>query len=321
MIDRPTHAARLPGRVRFLLATLGLLFLLSASTKSALAGEGRGIDWRTDFNAARAEAQSRNLPLWVQFTGPWCLYCRLMDQNAFVQPGIVARSQSQFVPVKLRADVYEDLVAHFGVTSLPTTIILSPSGKMILGRTKGYNDAGSFAVMLDGAWSNALADPGILALAGNCPVRLVEGKGRVQGDPRLAVFHDGHAYRFADQQARDLFLKDPEHYLPSDGGLCVVTHKEKKSETPGDPKFGATYNGRLYLFIDLDARAKFAAHPDDYTSVDLADNGLCPHCRTSENKTVAGKPEFTATHFGKRYLFPDDTHRQAFRAAPDRYIR
>lgn len=320
MKDRLIHAPRMPDRERLPYLRPVVLLILTLITSTASAGEPRGIAWRTDFYAARAEARARNLPLWVQFTGPWCLYCRLMDQNAFVQPGVVARSQ-HFIPVKVRSDLHEDLVVHYGVTNLPTTIILSPSGTMILGRTKGYNDSNSFAAMLDGAWANALADPDVLALSGYCPVKLVEGKGRVAGDPRLAVFHDGHAYRFADQAARDTFLKDPERYLPSDGGLCVVSHKDEKRETPGDPQFGATYNGRLYVFADLDARAKFAAHPETYASIDVADNGLCPHCRTTENKTVAGRPEFAATHSGKRYLFPDESHRQAFRAAPDRYLR
>ena len=319
MPDFSPRAPRL--RVR---AGLGLFVYCCAALSlaaTAHAGEGRGIPWRADFASALAEARARNLPLWVQFTGPWCLYCRMMDANAFVQPGVIARAEERFIPVKIRSDLYEDLTAHYGVTSLPTTLILSPSGTMILGRTKGYNDAGAFTTMLDGAWANALADPGILALSGYCPVRLVQGKGRVEGNPILAIYHDGHSYRFADAEARDLFLKDPERYLPSDGGLCVVTHKETDRAVEGNPRFGATYHGRLYLFASLEARTTFAADPDQFASVDLADNGLCPHCLKIEGKEIAGNPQFPSTHSGKRYLFPDDTHRQAFREAPDTYLR
>ena len=132
------------------------------------------------------------------------------------------------------------------------------------------------------------------------------------------MFHDGHAYRFADAQARDAFLKNPESYLPSDGGRCVVTRRDSARQAPGDARFGAIYNDRLYLFADAPALAKFAADPDAYSGVDLADEGRCPHCKGLK---VAGKPEFAATHSGRRYLFPDDTHRQAFRLAPDRYLR
>ncbi len=319
MPDCFTLSARAFPRARLGLIVSPIAFLVLSN--AALAGDGRGIAWRTDFASAQAEAKARNLPLWIQFTGPWCIFCRKMDANAFVEPAIVARSQSRFVPLKLRSDANENLVAQFGITSLPSSVVLSPSGKSILAQSAGYSDPYEFALVLDRAWANALVDPGILAISGYCPVKLVEGKGRVAGDPRLAVFHDGHAYRFADVAARDLFLKDPERFLPSDGGRCVVSKKDAQREAIGDPAFGATYNGRLYLFADAASRAKFAESPDAYSGVDIAENGLCPHCKRLHNKEVAGKAEFAATHSGKRYLFPDDTHRQAFRVAPDRYLR
>jgi YHS domain-containing protein/thiol-disulfide isomerase/thioredoxin len=317
----PQHSAR-PARVppRALMGLMALA-ISAALPASVRAGEARGIAWRSDLAAAEAEARARNLPLWIQFTGPWCIYCKKMDMFAFADPAIVARSQTAFVPVKIRSDAREDLVVRFSIASLPSSVILSPSGKMILGRSQGYADAPTFASVLDSAWANNLADPEVLAMSGYCPVRLVEGKGRVKGDPRLALFHDGHAYRFADASARDLFLKDPEKYLPSDGGRCVVTRRDAGKTVAGDPRFGATYKGRLYLFADASAREKFATDPDGYHAIDLADNGACPHCKGTAPTPVVGKPEFASTHSGKRYLFPDDAHRQAFRAAPDRYIR
>jgi YHS domain-containing protein/thioredoxin-related protein len=317
----PAHFARHVARSGPLALSGCLIILATTLPTPSSAAEGRGIAWKTDFAAAQAEAKAKNLPLWIQFTGPWCIFCRKMDANAFIDPGIVARANERFVAVKIRSDSYENLVAQFGITSLPSTVVLSPSGRTILAQSRGYSDPYEFAAILDGAWANALVDPGILAMNGYCPVRLVEGKGRVKGDHRLAVFHDGHAYRFADAKAREAFLADTEKYLPSAGGLCVVTKKDKALDLPGDAACGATYHGRLYLFSTLDARAKFAASPDSYSGLDIADNGLCPHCKTVAKAEVAGKPEFAATHSGKRYLFPDESHRQAFREAPDRYVR
>ncbi len=317
----PTPLARHVARSGPLALSGWLVIFSTALATPSSAADGRGISWKTDFAAAQAEAKARNLPLWIQFTGPWCIFCRKMDANAFVDPGIAARADERFVAVKVRSDTYENLVSQFGITSLPSTVVLSPSGRTILAQSRGYSDPYEFASILDGAWANALIDPGILAMSGYCPVRLVEGKGRVAGDPRLAVFHDGHAYRFADAEARKTFLADPEKYLPSAGGACVVSKKDRALDLPGDPSFGATYHGRLYLFSSLDARARFVSSPDAYSGLDIADNGLCPHCKTVAKAEVAGKPEFAATHSGKRYLFPDDAHRQAFRQAPDRYVR
>lgn len=317
MSHLPSRPARVPPRAVTLLA----IALLTAAPTFALGGDGRSVPWRTELAAAQAEARARNVPIWLQFTGPWCVYCRKMDLFTFSDAAIASRAKARFIPVKLRSDAYEELVAQFGITGLPATVILSPSGRTILARTDGYSDASQFAATLDNAWANALGDADILAMNGFCPVKLVEGKGRVEGDARLAVFHDGHAYRFADRSARDAFLKDPEKYLPSDGGKCVVTRKDTQKAATGDPKFGATYHGKLYLFASDSARSKFAAEPETYAGVDIADNGRCPHCKGASEKDVAGKPEFATTHAGRRYLFPDDEHRQAFRAAPDRYVR
>ena len=193
----------LPARVlpRALLGCF-LFSISTLSTTTAFAGEGGTVPWRVDLATAQTEARARNLPLWIQFTGPWCIYCKKMDMFPFADPAVVTRAQSRFVPVKIRSDVHQDLVAQFNITSLPATVILSPSGRLILAQSHGYSDAPEFAGILDGAWTNALDDPAVLAMDGYCPVKLVEGKGRIKGESRLAVFHDGHAYRFADAPSR-----------------------------------------------------------------------------------------------------------------------
>ncbi len=316
LLDRSSRPPRTGVRAR-----LAYITLLASTALPASALSADGVPWRTDFAAAQAEARARNLPLWIQFTGPWCIYCKKMDFETFTDGGVVGRAQGQFIPVKVRSDAREDLVAWLGVGSLPTTVVLSPTGSTILGRRQGFAGPDEFAGILDGAWAGFTNSPEALALSGMCPVKLVQGQGRVAGRADLALFHDGKVYRFADASARDLFLKDPEKYLPADHGRCVVAKKDKNASIPGDPKFGAYYNDRLFVFADEDSRKKFAADPEKYSGIDIAENGECPHCRTVEGKKVAGRREFPITLGGRRYLFADDAHRQAFRLAPERYLR
>ena len=108
-----------PSSPRSVRACLGLAILplaLVTLGSAARAGDGRGVAWRSDFASAQAEAKARNVPLWIQFTGPWCIFCRKMDATTFVEQGIVARSQGRFVPVKVRSDAHENLAAQFGIT-------------------------------------------------------------------------------------------------------------------------------------------------------------------------------------------------------------
>src|SRR5947208_2464595 len=130
------------------LALAGLGFALLAPTPStARAAEPPAIPWRSDFAAARAESRSQGRPLWVQFTGPWCGYCRLMERESFTRPEVIAAARDQFVPVQVRSDLQPELVAQFGVEGLPSTILLSPTGQ-VLGRLEGYADPASFRALL-----------------------------------------------------------------------------------------------------------------------------------------------------------------------------
>src|SRR5205085_988306 len=88
----------------------------------------------------------------------------------------------------------------------------------------------------------------------------------------------------------------------------------------GDPRAGVYYRGRLYLCADEAARRRFARDPERYGNADVAERGHCPHCRR-EGKSVRGHPEFTLTHAGRRYFFPDRAHLEAFRAEPETYLR
>ena len=48
-------------------------------------------------------------------------------------------------------------------------------------------------MILDSAWGNAMADPGILAISGYARAAWCRARAGVANDPRLAAFHDGRA--------------------------------------------------------------------------------------------------------------------------------
>ncbi len=140
------HTSRL-GRVGFLaLLALGLIGPI-ASKSTLAADDAPKIDWREDLGQAQAEAKSRDLLLWIQFTGPWCINCRRMDRATFVHPGVVARSRDHFVPVKLRSDEHEALAQSLGLTSLPSTVIVRPNGEVVE-KYEGYVEPETFEVTL-----------------------------------------------------------------------------------------------------------------------------------------------------------------------------
>src|SRR5947209_4332131 len=173
-----------PRRSRVGLGAL-LAFGLLGLTPTA-ADDARKINWREDLGQAQAEARSRDLLLWIQFTGPWCINCRRMDRATFVHPGVVTESRERFVPVKLRSDEYESLAMSLGLSSLPSTVIVRPNGEVV-DKFEGYIDPERFEATLttvlrrEGRSADQVAAraaekkklaarDGEIALAGYCPV-------------------------------------------------------------------------------------------------------------------------------------------------------
>ncbi|HEV3122799.1 MAG TPA: thioredoxin family protein [Isosphaeraceae bacterium] len=373
----------------------------------ARADQPQTIAWRTDYAKARAESRERNLPLWVQFTGPWCPHCQRMDREVLVSQRIVTLAREQFIPLKLRSDYNEALTARFGVSGLPATCIVSPEGK-IVGHIEGFTESPSFRSFLERSIARAgsqrrpesqvastekpaerkekslahaepeaagqphedsipqskphkeialrgdaherpsLRGPGHeepsirgeahdepalvalhegihqivpLAVKGFCPVTLVVEHKLVPGKEDYTAQHEGRLYRFATAEARGRFLKEPEAFVPVNDGRCPVSQVDSGNAVPGDPHFGALYAGHLFLCASDASRKRFLARPPRYELAEAANKGFCPHCRQAEGHLVRGSSRYSMIHEGQRYLFPDQTHLEAFRTDPDRYLR
>ena len=266
-----------PGRAGYsLFALAGLAQLLVAH--DAVGSDGWSVAWRTDLGSAQAESRARNLPLWIQFTGPWCVNCRRMERGAFIHPLVVTASRDRFVPVKLRSDEYEQLALSLGLSVLPSTVIVRPSGEVI-DKWEGYGEPGEFLVFLEETHATFKKEgPVEVALASYCPVSLVDRRQLVAGQPTLVARRSGFEYHFADEAARRAFLAAPERYAPSNRGECPVRQVEGGVFQAGHPRWGVLYRGHLYVCADDADRERFLKNPERYANVDLASRSTCPHC-------------------------------------------
>ena len=117
---------------------------------TVLALDHEAIPWRTDLHRAEIEARAQNRLLWVQFTGSWCPNCVRLERESFVHPQVVGHARDFFVPVKIQSEQHEDLVERFGLTGIPATILVKPSGEVVA-RHEGYVDAATFGTFLERA--------------------------------------------------------------------------------------------------------------------------------------------------------------------------
>ncbi len=319
-----------PRLIRAGLAALAALGLVGPPLdRASVAGEeARKIAWRDDLGQAQAEAKSRDLLLWIQFTGPWCINCRRMDRSAFAHGGVVAESRERFVPIKLRSDEHEPLALTLGLTTLPATVIVRPNGEVVE-KLEGYSDAESFEAFLAAvlraegrsaeqvaARAKAKADKDkALALAGFCPVTLLKEQRLVAGKSELTAEHDGRVFRFADESRRLAFLERPGVFAPANDGRCPVSQVDRGDFLTGDPRWGVVYSGHVFLFKDGTERDRFAKDPERYAHVDAPGRATCLHCRSRDSMASRAPARFSATYAPQEFAAPASSRLDALMAA------
>ena len=90
------------------------------------------VNWIKDADEALGQAKEQNKPLLIDFGAEWCVFCRKMDQTTFIEPDVVARLNSDFIPVKLDASskAAKSLAGKFSIQGLPTILVLDKDGNL-----------------------------------------------------------------------------------------------------------------------------------------------------------------------------------------------
>jgi len=104
-----------------------------------------------------------------------------------------------------------------------------------------------------------------LGLEGYCPVTVLEKGAWAEGRPQWGARHRGRTYLFAGQSEQQNFLANPDRYAPALSGDDPVLAFESGTSTPGQRRYGVTYQSRMYLFASPETRAAFTADPARYS--------------------------------------------------------
>jgi YHS domain-containing protein/thiol-disulfide isomerase/thioredoxin len=105
-----------------------------------------------------------------------------------------------------------------------------------------------------------------LSLDGYCPVSLLEEKLLASGRPEYSAEHEGKTYWFSSPENQEKFCANPQRYLPVLQGFCVASYIHSGEKVSGDPRYGAVYRGRLYLFAGAEERRQFQEQPKPYAA-------------------------------------------------------
>ena len=72
----------------------------------------------------------------------------------------------------------------------------------------------------------------------------------IEGDKKFHSQYDGVDYKFSSEKNLNLFIKNPEKYIPEYGGYCAYAIAKKGDKVSINPKTFKVTNGKLYLFYN-----------------------------------------------------------------------
>jgi protein disulfide-isomerase len=108
-----------------------LLIFCAMLAAPVRAQESGGISWMHDLEAAKVQAKQSGRLVLVHFWTPTCGPCLALEQHVFNQAGVASAIEGQFVPVKLNADENSATAQWFGITRVPTDVVVTPDGEIV----------------------------------------------------------------------------------------------------------------------------------------------------------------------------------------------
>jgi protein disulfide-isomerase len=183
-------------------STFGLFL---AATIASVSFAQEGIRWQQDIEAAKATAKQTNRLVLVHVWGDGCGPCKALEHNVFNQPGVAGAIEQQFVPVKINANEYPATAQGFGITRIPTDVIITPEGKTI-------------GKMISPATPSAYV----------AELSQVAGKYRTQS---------GHAYQLASEAASQPMGLQPAYANLNTGSAVAVQTPPALPPTSGDARY------------------------------------------------------------------------------------
>ena len=104
--------------------------VLAASLDSPLWAQ-QGIVWQPALETAKRLAGQTNRLVLVHFWAEWCQPCAEMERNVFSRPDVSAAIEGHFVPVKVNVDHFPATVKQYGVSIVPTGVVLTADGQLV----------------------------------------------------------------------------------------------------------------------------------------------------------------------------------------------
>ena len=328
-----------------------LVFCLAAQAAAQDA-----IHWEPNLETAQRVAAQTNRLILIHCWAPWCGPCMKLEHEVFSQAETGRALEANFVMVKLNFDDAPGTVRHYGVTSLPSDVIVTPAGQVV----SRVNSPPTTAMYI--AQMNKIAD-GVKQPSKSAIVQDDRKPMLQQAVPAGSVAEPVGVSReirpvqgYSDEPYADYYARpplpggaspqppvDPQRsagYNPDPVGSQsqqTVPAMAQSGLPPGAGSSGMTpaapgptqpafTGGQPPVQSQRDARAQAASHaqlPSPAAkfqlppgSPPLALDGFCPVALIQKKRWVLGDVRYGAYDHGRTYLFSGPEEQKQFLANP-----
>jgi thioredoxin-related protein len=102
-----------------------LIFLFLYLTPTM--AETKEIQWQSYDNGIKM-IKEQNKKGFLHFYTDWCTYCKIMNQQTFVDSQIIDYLNDNFIAIRVNADKQKDVARKFGVSRFPSNWFISEAG-------------------------------------------------------------------------------------------------------------------------------------------------------------------------------------------------
>ena len=318
------------------LATVALFIFTSAGLAQ------QPLHWEISVDAAKRTANQSGRLVLIEFSTPWCSQCRIMENEVFNQPGIARAIEANYVPVHLNCDYAKETAKQYGVTMLPTTVIIAPTPQgETLDVIAGRFDAAAYLGRLDRVSADARRRALALAQVPSRP----PGAGPAIAPPPAAVAPPVIPPVAPPVAAPPATMQAPPAppiqrvaaQVPAAGppaakppatkagaaamfaldGYCPVQLTEKKVWTRGDVHYGLVHQGQTYLFAGPEEMQRFYDNPERFAPVNAGNDIVLT---VEKQQTTPGFRKHGVYYGGRIYLFAGEASVKKFSASPRYYV-
>lgn len=267
------------------------------------------VAWRSDFQAAQAEARESGKLLLVHFWTESCGPCKVLEKRVYNQPAVAVAIDQQFVPVKINAEQAPEIARAYGVTRVPTDAVVAPDGRLVKQFVSpaspmeyiGYVSqvAAAYRTQSGGAYAAAAAaapSPGLTAA------------GSPGSSDRTTAINEAYASLAASRNAAP--VQAPASATPQATPTTnPYANQAAYSPAPSAPAQSTPTPSPAPAQVAAEAAVQLPPG-----SPPLGFDGYCPVTMKKEWKWVKGDIRYGAIHEGRTYLFASQQAQQEFLA-------